>query len=102
MEELLRKRKNKKRRGRVASGRLFPTPSVYYSNVETMERARFSGDERKRWPTPRAADGTTGKSSERAVREGRSNNMLGTAVGGTLNPAWVEWIMGFPLGWTKA
>jgi hypothetical protein len=22
------------------------------------------------------------------------------ASGGQLNPAWVEWLMGFPLGWT--
>nr|AGC71952.1 hypothetical protein [uncultured bacterium A1Q1_fos_25] len=21
-------------------------------------------------------------------------------VGGTLNPKWVEWLMGWPLGWT--
>jgi len=24
----------------------------------------------------------------------------GTAVGGALNPTWVEWLMGWPLGWT--
>ena len=22
------------------------------------------------------------------------------AIGGSLNPTWVEWLMGFPLGWT--
>jgi hypothetical protein len=21
-------------------------------------------------------------------------------IGGSLNPTWVEWLMGFPLGWT--
>ena len=24
----------------------------------------------------------------------------GTPVGGSLNPPWVEWLMGFPIGWT--
>lgn len=24
----------------------------------------------------------------------------GFEVGGKLNPTWVEWLMGFPLGWT--
>ena len=23
-----------------------------------------------------------------------------TVAGGQLNPTWVEWLMGFPLGWT--
>jgi hypothetical protein len=22
------------------------------------------------------------------------------AIGGTLNPTWVEWLIGWPLGWT--
>ena len=25
---------------------------------------------------------------------------LNDTVGGQLNPTWVEWLMGFPLGWT--
>ena len=25
---------------------------------------------------------------------------LSTATGGSLNPTWVEWLMGFPTGWT--
>jgi len=28
------------------------------------------------------------------------NGLLGRQVGGSLNPTWVEWLMGFPLGWT--
>lgn len=45
------------------------------------------------WTTPTAADsqGTTGGNNSRSLR---------TDVGGQLNPTWVEWLMGFPLGWT--
>jgi len=46
-----------------------------------------------RWPTPRAfmhKDSTTD----------RGKHNLGEVVGGTLNPTWVEWLMGWPLGWT--
>ncbi len=45
------------------------------------------------WPTPREfchKDSTTDR--------GKSN--LGEKVGGQLNPTWVEWLMGFPTGWT--
>ena len=74
------------------------------------------------WPTPRASDGErggrgdllakvrTGKDSRRknwptptahdwkgAGYSGQLPNEVGT---GQLNPTWVEWLMGFPLGWT--
>jgi hypothetical protein len=29
-----------------------------------------------------------------------SGDGLATQVGGKLNPEWVEWLMGWPLGWT--
>ena len=29
-----------------------------------------------------------------------SGDGLATVVGGQLNPTWVEWLMGWPLGWT--
>ena len=47
----------------------------------------------QRWPTPRQfmhKDSTTDR--------GKGN--LGEVVGGKLNPTWVEWLMGWPLGWT--
>jgi hypothetical protein len=55
------------------------------------------------YPTPRATDGTKGlRTPEGAAREVERNKGpdLGAVVGGSLNPTWVEWLMGFPLEWT--
>jgi hypothetical protein len=30
----------------------------------------------------------------------RNSETLAMKAGGQLNPMWVEWLMGFPLGWT--
>jgi hypothetical protein len=54
--------------------------------------------ELERWPTPTTVDTFTPPK--------RSNPTLGDAArqadgsNGKLNPTWVEWLMGFPLGWT--
>ena len=52
----------------------------------------------QKWPTPQARDykGASGRSLKGTERD------LPMAVGngGKLNPTWVEWLMGFPLGWT--
>lgn len=50
----------------------------------------------KLWPTPTGRCGTGVSNS--AMRQGGED--LQTAAGGLLNPAWVEWLMGFPIGWT--
>ena len=53
------------------------------------------------WPTPTSRDHKdTGDCANVPV-----NALPGRAVGpsrasGSLNPAWVEWLMGFPEGWT--
>ena len=56
----------------------------------------------KVYPTPQASDW---KGPDVARVENRTGNRhsgddLPTQVGGQLNPMWVEWLMGFPLGWT--
>ena len=51
----------------------------------------------KMWPTPIATDW-----KNRGCKDYRKNreHQLQTEVGGQLNPTWVEWLMGFPIGWT--
>lgn len=57
------------------------------------------------WPTPRA---TMARIRTNPQRPGRSNLNLEEAVGnlggpvGYLNPTFVEWLMGFPRGWTRS
>ena len=58
------------------------------------------------WPTPRAALGMTFKLSQ-GLANLRHKKYLETEVayvekapGGTLNPTWVEWLMGYPAGYT--
>ena len=59
------------------------------------------------WPTPNAGDG---KNAVVRIRQKSNQTMLGEAIalespsltGGTLNPAWVEWLMGFPIGFTNS
>lgn len=46
------------------------------------------------WPTPTATDWKDRLSSHRGA------NLLQPAVGGKVNPLFVEWLMGFPAEWT--
>jgi hypothetical protein len=61
----------------------------------------------QKWPTPKASDYKAAviwpqsktKSRDMALRETIAERSPET-IGGKLNPMWVEWLMGFPLGWT--
>tara|TARA_R110000787_G_C13269796_1_gene431367 strand:- start:100 stop:531 length:432 start_codon:yes stop_codon:yes gene_type:complete len=63
----------------------------------------------KMWPTPSATDGKgsgkTGDLRDRldyAVERGgtKSKTYDQPKQSGSLNPQWVEWLMGYPVGWT--
>lgn len=43
------------------------------------------------FPTPLAAESKKGGKTQTSLRD---------VIGGKLNPTWVEWLMGFPIGWT--
>jgi hypothetical protein len=91
---------------------LLPTPTAQKGGGSSRSGARMGetptlqGMARKGllWPTPRARQAgpdyaqlernNTGLSLETAV------NLSDDSTGGQLNPTWVEWLMGFPLGWT--
>ena len=48
--------------------------------------------------TPTARDWKSGKASDATME--RNSRPLSEQIGGSLNPTWVEWLMGWPLGWT--
>jgi hypothetical protein len=71
-------------------------PSEYRRNTPTLTA-------QVNWPTPRTAGmcGGTGSwdllKKNTTIEEARA---MGAGNGGKLNPTWVEWLMGWPLGWT--
>jgi hypothetical protein len=55
----------------------------------------------QRWPTPVASNAWTDGLKSSQQKDGLRHSLnLPSAVGGKLNPTWVEWLMGFPIGWT--
>lgn len=104
--------------------REFPTPraTVYGSsgngegnNVTSRGRASLETMARKDvWPTPTAGDAKSsgsrnlegskahpGVSLTDAVTSGGSSTARVEVGKGRLNPSWVEWLMGWPIGWTS-
>ena len=55
------------------------------------------------WPTPRTAGMCGGTGSWELLNKNTTKEearLMGAGNGGKLNPTWVEWLMGWPLGWT--
>lgn len=90
---------------------MWPTPDSSQRGTRSADlvkngstvRRRKSGQQRGidlqtavKFATPQARDwkGASGRSMKGEGSEDPSQ------IGGQLNPAWVEWLMGFPLGWT--
>ena len=100
---------------------MWPTPTVQDSNKATkrwredhqnnLTAAVFNPE--RMFPTPTTRDYKGGYKTESLTRkDGKSRAMdalpnavldgkgVETSTGGQLNPTWVEWLMGWPLGWT--
>jgi hypothetical protein len=85
------------------SARMFPTPSARdwksgATSDETFQRNSRPLNEvvARMYPIPRA-DGRDNAGGSNSRRTAKAN---GTYFGRTLNPQFVEWLMGFPIGWT--
>jgi len=93
---------------------LWPTPNTvgYRSDGELAILARTLTDHSefvamtshaanskriRAWPTPTVQDA---KNNGAQSQMGRNTKPLNAEVGGSLNPSWVEWLMGWPEGWT--
>ena len=104
------------------SSQKIPTPTVH-GNYNRKGLSKNSGDGLatfvKKFPTPCRSDykgaGKTGTFRDRldyAAERGRTksnvyptprtNGQIGAGNGGKLNPDWVEWLMGWPIGWTAS
>jgi hypothetical protein len=95
--------KGKGKRGTTLGGavRMWPTP--------TFQDAEQAGSPKKRsltlhratqlYPTPGFNDFKSGTGYEHGDK--KPTPQLRHLSGGLLNPTWVEWLMGWPLGWTE-
>jgi hypothetical protein len=97
------------------SGSLLPTPDtvnrdnkkVLFNKNATSQSGRSLATYARTFPTPQASDNRdrgnmSNPSIQRRVAIGKQI-MLSQSVdptSGQLNPMWVEWLMGWPLGWT--
>lgn len=91
---------------------MFPTPTVHGNN-NRKGASQKSGDGlatvvRQMFLSPTASDGKRATMSMDMLRKAKVNGNLSqqiahseqSKIGGALNPEWVEWLMGFPPGWT--
>ena len=96
--------------------RSWPTPAARdwkdtgeNTNYEKIAKKGKLAGAVKMWPTPNASDNRDrGNLSDPAIqRRIAMGKQVGLTMavkekkgGGTLNPTWVEWLMGYPTGWT--
>lgn len=73
-------------------------------------RSRNLNDQTAMFPTPTTGAGMCGgtgsfrelkRLEENGVISGPERKSMSQGSGGQLNPEWVEWLMGFPAGWTE-
>lgn len=88
------------------AARHWPTPTVS-GNHNRKGASANSGDGLstavKTWPTPTVNDSKNCTLPPSQVKHDNIPGALlrdGEKAGGALNPTWVEWLMGWPLGWT--
>ena len=87
--------------GRMAQALLFPLLEAGLVEPDAVRAVRYL------WPTPQASDNRdrgnlSTPAIQRRIRLGKQANlsMVVSHESGRLNPTWVEWLMGFPEGWT--
>jgi hypothetical protein len=100
---------------RMEAARTWPTPTSRdwkdgsAKACANMPSNALLGRVVHQWPTPRANTAMAATITAEAMENPNRFPNLETvvarsdpaaAVGGSLNPTWVEWLMGFPLGWT--
>lgn len=79
----------------VLARQMFATPTAT-ANQLAPSMQKHPGC-RAMWPTPTAHNA---KECNAPAEQTRNTPTLAAQAGGKLNPPWVEWLMGWPIGWT--
>lgn len=108
------RRRLEKGKGATLAGyvKLWPTPKAADSNPCGMQSMLRYNDRTGRktlitevartlWPTPVRRDAESIKKLTRGKNASKGGTPLPIAVGGSLNPQWVEWLMGYRIEWTE-
>ena len=78
---------------------------IRYSLSGMAKRALWPGEldalARRMLPTPCSRDHKDSRPNVNWAKVKAKHKLAGFA-GGALNPTWVGWLMGFPLGWTDS
>lgn len=94
--------------------RLLPTPDASqrgptknYDPKAKSQSGRTLQSYAAKWPTPQASDNRdrgnlSSNCVQRRIKIGKQISLSQSVsnTSGQLNPTWVEWLMGWPLGWT--
>jgi len=81
----------------------WPTPQASDWKNKSYSRDFTLGNPKYIWPTPRTKGMSGGSGSWDLLKKNTTTEearQMGAGNGGKLNPTWVEWLMGWPLGWT--
>ena len=78
---------------------MWPTPTARDGKSGKGKQPRqfseLNSTVERMWPTPTASD-----SKFQSLDVAARNQKIAEEAGGSLNPQWVEWLMGYPSGWT--
>jgi len=93
----------KSKRGTTLAGAvsIWPTPMAADSRGSSGRPApgkQVQLVDAVKYATPLSRDYRSGKASQ--ATHDKNSRPLSEQIGGSLNPPWVEWLMGWPLGWT--
>jgi hypothetical protein len=82
------------------AAKMYPTPTTKANQMCLSMMSRGVACRNLRaamWPTPTVQDASNNGGPSQYHR---NSLPLNAVAGGSLNPTWVEWLMGFPLEWT--
>jgi DNA (cytosine-5)-methyltransferase 1 len=116
-ESTVKRRNSGQKRGMdlQTAVKLWPTPTtqeIEHPKAELTQSGRRLSKEGKSshslnladsvkiWPTPTVKGNYNKEGLSKKSGDGLATAVKKESVSGSLNPEWVEWLMGFPTGWT--